>query len=266
MSDGVQQLQAGAAHGAPIAVALRPGVAFPDWRAVSTPNAKDALMAILAAGNWLELLDGYGEEEDHVRRAIIKGLANLSHAPDTAWLAMATGVDRGRVAELVERLVSRDLVVRDKGTGDVVGAYPLTTQATEHRVTLPQGTVHAICAVDALGAGAMFGADVAIESRCRACGAAIRIATKEGGTTLDHVAPSTTVVWSGIRYKDGCAATSICTTIAFFCTDAHLEEWRELNHPDTKGYRLTPDEAMQVGRAVFAPLLTPAQDSKEELP
>ncbi|MBI1986018.1 MAG: hypothetical protein HYS64_04950 [Rhodospirillales bacterium] len=266
MSVGVQQPHVGMAHGAPSAVALRPGVAFPDWRAVSAPNAKDALMAILSAGERLERWEGYGEEEDHVRRAIIKGLANLSHAPDTAWLAMSTGVDRGRVAELVERLVSRDLVVRDKSTGDVVGAYPLTTQATEHRVTLPQGTVHAMCAVDALGAGAMFGADVTIESRCRGCGAAIRIATKEGGTALGHVAPSTTVVWTGIRYKDGCAAMSICTTIAFFCTDAHLEEWRQVNHPDAKGYRLTPDETMQVGRAVFGPVLKPAQDSKEELP
>ncbi len=257
-------LAASAARDEQIAVELRPGVAFPDWPAVSAPNAKDALNAILSAGKLLERWDGYGEDEDHVRRAIIKGLANLSHAPDSAWLAMSTGLDRDRVAELVERLVSRDLVVRDNRSGAVVGAYPLTTQATEHRVTLPQGTVHAMCAVDALGAGAMFGADVAIDSRCRACGSAVRIATKEKGTALGDVAPSTTVVWAGIGYRDGCAATSICTTIAFFCDDAHLEEWRQANHLDTNGFRLTPDEAMQVGRAVFAPVLKPAHGSKEE--
>ncbi|MGH6660256.1 MAG: alkylmercury lyase family protein [Rhodospirillales bacterium] len=256
--------QTNARRGTSIAVTLRPGVFFPDWAAIRTPSAEEALTAILSNIRLLERWDGYGEEEDCVRQAIVRGLVSLGHAPDQVWLVQHTGLKRGRVAELIDRLVSRDLVVRDESTNAIIGAYPLTTRPTEHHVRLPRRMVYAMCAVDALGAGAMVGADVAIESRCRACGAAIRIATEQGGTALDRVAPSTTVVWTGIRYKNGCAATSICTTIAFFCTDAHLEEWRQVNHPDTKGFRLTPDEAMQVGRAVFAPVLKPAQGSKEE--
>jgi mercuric reductase len=264
VSVGVQQPHAGAAQSAPIAVALRPGVVFPDWRAVSAPIAKDALMAILSASKRLERWDDYGEEEDRVRQAIINGLADLGQVPDITWLSLSTGLVGSRIAELIARLASRDLVVRDKSTGAIVGAYPLTTQPTQHRVNLLQRKVHAMCAVDALGTGAMFSTDVDIESRCRACGIRIQIATKERGMALDRVTPSTTVVWSGVRYENGCAATSICTTIAFFCTDAHLEEWRRVTHSDTKGYRLTSDEAMQVGRAIFAPVLKPAQGSKEE--
>jgi hypothetical protein len=114
--------------------------------------------------------------------------------------------------------------------------------------------------VDALGTGAIFRADVAIESRCRACDTPIRIVTRNLGTALDRIEPRSTVVWSGIRYEGACAATSHCTVIAFFCSRAHLEAWRRANHPGAKGYCLSPDEAMQVGRALFAPLLKPAVD------
>jgi hypothetical protein len=245
-------------EGAPFTVALRSGVLFPDWTAVTSPAAKTALRAILSAFDLARCWGGYAEDEDRVRRAVIEGLAELDRAPDAVWLAARSGLAQGRVAALLDRLVSRDLVVRDKDSNAVVGAYPLTTRATEHRVRFGGRVVQAMCAVDALGAGAMLHADTIVESCCRACGAPIRIVTGAFGATLDSVEPSSTVVWSGIRYEEACAATSLCTVIAFFCSEAHLETWRWANHPDAAGYPLTLDEAMQVGRALFSPVLKPA--------
>jgi hypothetical protein len=68
------------------------------------------------------------------------------------------------------------------------------------------------------------------------------------------VQPGSAVVWSGVRRTDGCAANSMCTVIAFFCDDAHLEAWRAEHHPEA-GFRLSIDEALQVGRAFFGPSL-----------
>jgi hypothetical protein len=47
----------------------------------------------------------------------------------------------------------------------------------------------------------------------------------------------------------------MCSVIAFFCDDAHLEAWRAEHHPETPGFRLSIDEALQAGRAIFAPSL-----------
>ena len=66
-------------------------------------------------------------------------------------------------------------------------------------------------------------------------------------------------MWAGIRYE-GQAAGSRGTVIAFFCADAHLDAWRAENS-EANGFRLAPDEAMQVGKAIFAPLLAPATGS-----
>lgn len=237
---------------------LRPGVAFPDWSVVTSPAARDALTAILSAFDLAQRWGGYGDEEDRVRQAVIESLAELDDGPVAAWIAARTGLDEGRVAALLDRLAARDLVVRDSNSVAIVGAYPLTTRPTEHRVGFGGRVVQAMCAVDALGTGAMFGTDIVIESRCRACSGPIQIATKDRGIALDYVEPRSTVVWSGIRYEGACAATSLCTVIAFFCSQAHLEEWQGANHPGTEGYRLTSDEAMQVGRALFAPVLAQA--------
>lgn len=257
MSAAAAQEPAGTAESAPFTVVLRSGVLFPEWTAVTSPTAAAALRAILSSFDLAHRWGLYGEEEDCVRRAVIEGLAELDRPPDTAWLAARTGLAQDGVAPLLDQLMSRDLVVRDKDSNAIVGAYPLTTRSAEHRVRFANRVVQAMCAVDALGTGAMFRTDVAIESRCRACCARVRVVTRQQGTALDRVEPGSTVVWSGIRYEGACAATSLCTVIAFFCSEAHLEVWRRTTHPDAKGYRLTVDEAMQVGRALFAPVLKP---------
>jgi hypothetical protein len=258
MNIAVRRQPAGTAEGEPFTVALRAGVPFPEWRAITSPAARSALTAILSAFDEAHSWNGYGEEEDRLRRAVIEGLAELGHGPNSAWLAARTGLDQGRVAALLDRLEARDLLVRDADSNAIVGSYPLTTLSTGHSVRFAGRIARAMCAVDALGVGAMFRADAEIESRCRACGAPIRIITSGLGTALEHVEPGSTVVWSGIRYEGACAATSLCTVIAFFCSEAHLEAWRRTNHPDAEGYRLTPEEGMQVGRALFEPVLKPA--------
>jgi hypothetical protein len=106
----------------------------------------------------------------------------------------------------------------------------------------------------------MFGTDVVIESSCRTCGGGIEISTAQGGKSLSYARPVNAVVWYDLAYS-GCAAASCCRSIAFFCSEAELQQWMSAQSPQPKGHPLTLDEALEVGRALFEPVLAGAKPS-----
>ena len=237
---------------------LRPGVEMPDWSTVTSETARRALEASFAAAGWHEKWTGLGEEEDRVRRAVLGGFAALGRAPDVAAIAAATGLGPAAVGAALDRLRARDLVVRAENTGAVTAAYPFSEWVTGHRVRWDGTVVNALCAIDALGMGAMLGRDTIIQAECRHCSAPIRVETRRQGTEVAATFPERTVVWSGIAYAGNCGATSGCTLKVFFCSDEHLHAWREAGPAAPPGFRLSVDEAHQVGRAIFAPMLRPS--------
>jgi mercuric reductase len=234
---------------------VRPGVTFPDWPAVTSPQVREALLAIFEAIGIESMWRSYTPAEDGVRTTVLRLYAELGRAPAIDELARRAGVSESTVRPILASLIARDLVVLDADGERIVGAYPWTDRAIEHRVRLCERTLSAMCAIDALGAGAMYGRDVEIYSCCRACGAPVTIATRARGRALADVQPGSAVVWSGIRHTGGCAAGSICTIIAFFCDDAHLEAWRGEHHSEAPGFCLSIDQALQAGRAIFGPSL-----------
>lgn len=234
-------------------IEIRPGVVFPDWYVIHSRRAMNALRAILAAFRADLCWQDYSADEDRVRSIIIRHYARVGRPPSLSELKSATGMADDALKNVLGRLRERDLVVMDDER--IVGAYPLTDRITDHEVRINGTAVHAMCAVDALGAGAMFRADAKIVSSCRHCRTPVNITTRGAGTAFQAFAPPGTIVWSGIRDSEGCAADTLCTVIAFFCSDDHLEAWRRQNYPDIAGYRLSLDEALQVGRAIFAPSL-----------
>lgn len=236
-------------------ILLAPGVTFPNWAAVESDHVRDALDAIFEAFGVEKCWTGMDDTEDRIRRAILDHYGKSGHAPSLARLAEITGLDADDLGDLVHKLRERDLLVLDESGEAITGAYPFTERDTGHRVNLGDVSLNAMCAIDALGAPAMYGTDAVIESSCRECGKPVRITTRETGNVLGEVSPTEAVVWSGIRYADNCAAESLCTVMAFFCSDAHLEAWREANHPGIQGFRLSMDEAMQAGKAIFTPML-----------
>ena len=235
--------------------AVRPGVTFPDWAAVTSPQAREALLAIFDAIGAEKMWRSYTPAEDAVRTTLLRLYAEQGRAAAIGDLARHAGVSESAIGSHLASLKARDLVVLDADGGRIVGAYPWTDRETEHRVSLGERTLNALCAIDALGAGDMYGRDVEVHSSCRACGAPVTIATRDRGRAVADVQPGSAVVWSGIRQTDGCAADSMCTVIAFFCEDAHLASWRAQHHSETPGFRLSIDEALQAGRAFFAPSL-----------
>ena len=254
---------AASASASPPSYTVRPGVTFPDWSVVTSPVVKDALQAMVGSDHVLDRWSGYDPAIDRVRIALLQLYSEDGRAPTTGALAERAGLNETSVRTLLEELRRRDLVVLDGER--IVGAYPFTDRDTDHRVTLDGRVVNAMCAVDALGIGAMTDRDITIASRCRHCGAPIRIASRDQGRALAQIEPRTAVMWQSVRYEGACAANSLCATTAFFCSDDHLSAWRREQAADEAGFRLSIEEGLEAGRGLFGPSLagldTAAQSS-----
>lgn len=243
--------------------AVRPGVTFPDWSVVKSPAVKDALQAMVGSDHVFDRWSGYDPATDRVRVALLELYSEDGRAPTTGALAERAGLNETSVRTLLEELRRRDLVVLDGER--IVGAYPFTDRDAGHRVTLDGRVLNAMCAVDALGIGAMTNRDITIAARCRHCGAPIRVTTRDQGRMLARVEPKTSVMWQSVRYEGACAADSLCAATAFFCSDEHLSAWRREQAADEAGFRLSVEEGLEAGRALFGPSLagldTAAQSS-----
>jgi mercury(II) reductase len=243
--------------------AVRQGVTFPDWSVVKSPTVKNALQAMVGSGHVFDRWSGHDPATDRVRVALLQLYSEDGRAPTTRALAERAGLNETSVRTLLEELRRRDLVVLDGER--IVGAYPFTDRDTGHRVTLDGRVLNAMCAVDALGIGAMTNRDITIASRCRHCGAPIRVTTRNQGRMLARVEPKTSVMWQSVRYEAACAANSLCATTAFFCSGEHLSAWRREQAADEAGFRLSVEEGLEAGRALFGPSLagldTAAQSS-----
>lgn len=238
------------------AVEIRPGVFRPDWSVVTTPDARGALGGRMAARanlleKWSHALD---ESEDLIWRTVLRLYADRGRPPLLSELVAETGMQPDRIADLLRDLEFRDLISMEGNTRRIQRAYPFTETTTRHRVALKGHSLNALCAIDALGVASMYRCDVSIESSCGFCSGAIRIATLAEGQRLRSVSPTDAVVWYDFAFE-GSAATSCCPVIAFFCSEGHLRRWLDGQKPQREGVCLTMDEALQVGRAIFGPVL-----------
>jgi alkylmercury lyase len=239
------------------AVELRPGVRRPDWSVVTQPAAREALGRHMAARSGLveKWSRALGKTEDLVWRSIMELFPTLGRPPRVEEIVSATKMSREGLLPVLRELQQRDLLAFDEATGSVTHAYPFTGSESRHRVRLVERTLNALCAVDALGVGAMYRQDIAIESSCQFCNAEVRVATRRKGAALCSVSPASAVVWYDAVYAGGCAATSCCPSIAFFCSDDHLQRWLARRAAPRQGYRLSPVDALEMGRALFGPVL-----------
>lgn len=225
-------------------------VAVSHGSGVASPRAREALLAIENAGALIGWC-GLSDEEDRVRIALLQMYAEQGRAPAIVDLAARVGLSASQLQAVLTSLEARDVIVRDKNTSRIIGAYPFTEAETEHRVDLGVQSLNAMCAIDALGIGAMYDRDVRIRSSCRMCGTSIEIATLNRGRELAYWTPETAIVWSGIRYEHGCAANSLCRVLAFFCSDEHLTLWQQQQGEGARGFRLSMEEGLETGRVIF---------------
>lgn len=242
---------------AALSAELRADVHRPDWSKITLPKAREVLQRRLAAHpSGISAWAGLDEVEDKALTAILRLFGHHGRSPSIDDVVSTSGQPLDTVRRALEALRLRDLVVLDESGALVLAAYPFAGYATGHRVAFRSQTVDSLCAIDALGTGAMCGTDTTITSACAHCGRPIQIATSSNGTQLAAVEPRTTIVWYTLAFE-GCVAQSRCPSTVFFCNDDHLAAWRASKHALT-GDPLTIEEALEIGIALFEPLLRSA--------
>lgn len=239
------------------AVEIRPGVHRPDWSIVTTPAARAALGGRTAARAGLLDMWSHALEaaEDQVWRTTLRLYGDSGRPPRIDEIAERGNLSEDRVRALLRKLQLRDLVGLEPGTDAIRYAYPFTQAETGHLVWLKGKVLYALCAIDALGVGAMYCTDATVQSTCRMCREMIRVETGDGGRSLLSVSPSDAIVWYDFAYGGDAAASSCCPAIAFFCSSKHLLGWLDEQIPRRQGVSLAMDEALEVGRAIFGPIL-----------
>jgi mercuric reductase len=200
-----------------------------------------------------------------LHRAILRSLAETGRPPKQAEIAAMLG-SRQSAIHALGILGKNDLVILntpvtlDEKTKqptvpegvEVIGAYPMTTESTPHRVVENGNSVNAMCAVDALAISAMFGKEAWIESRCHVTGTPIRIL--QHGRQIIEARPSPEIR-VGIRWQsfNTCAAHTLCTEMVFLKNVETADAWRNTGPASIE--LLTLPEAIELGIAFFLPLL-----------
>lgn len=180
----------------------------------------------------------------------------LGRAPNPREIADALREKTvGGVQAVLEKLNSLDCLYLDQERHEIRYAYPFSSFPTKHVVTFLNWSeakpVYAMCAVDALGIPFMVHRDVAITSSCPQCGRPITIEVRN--RRIASYAPAEVVVWM-TSDRTECAAASVCPTLNYFCSPAHVEAWRS-SHSKTPGCVLHLAEALFVAKGLFEDLL-----------
>jgi hypothetical protein len=95
-----------------------------------------------------------------------------------------------------------------------------------------------MCAIDCFYVPFLTDSDIIVYSSCHLCEGGIEIRVVE--QRVSAVAPFSTVVWDSDAPYD-------CPRTNFFCSKAHLQEWRE-GAPDEPGVDRLIEEALERGR------------------
>lgn len=221
-----------------------------DVSVVSDPIVAEALGTLLTDWRMAKRWDDLPSAHRRLHEAILHSYIETGRATLAADLAVLAGGDAGPA---LSDLVARDLIVLENG--EVVGAYPFTSRLARQTVKISERTIGAMCAIDALGAGAMARRDAQVHADCAKCGAPIRIEIASQGLKIDRVAPEATMIWAGVQMVSGCAADTQCKSMLMFCKTEHLEDWRTGHARGGPGFRLTPTQALELGAAIFRPFL-----------
>jgi alkylmercury lyase len=239
-----------------LAVEIRPGVLRPDWSVVTTSAARQALRGRVLGRSgllehWSRPLD---TDADRIWQNLLRLFVRNGRPPRADEIAAESKLPCDSVTAILHELAGRDLIGLEPGTDVIRFAYPWTAAPSGHRVALGAHSLWALCAIDALAAARMYRADASIDSACTFCAGKIYVATALRGRALRTMSPPEAVVWYDFAFA-GCAAASCCPSIVFLCSDAHLEAWLSSLSPRPEGVRLSMTEALEVGGAIFGPVL-----------
>jgi hypothetical protein len=185
-----------------------------------------------------------------MHRQVLRSLVTQGRPPSEAELK--AGLDENNITAALQRLGAEDLVVLDAEGKRPLGAYPVTSERTPHKITVHGHSIHAMCALDAVSVAPMFDEDVVIESSCHVSKTPIIIHMH--GNDILEVQPGADVT-IGIRWQmpSAVAAHSMCMQMVFLKDRQTALAWQQGDTENISLFSL-PD-AVAFGKAFFLPLL-----------
>jgi hypothetical protein len=143
----------------------------------------------------------------------------------THWLRATPPPVSAFDAITLAALVKLDAVVPEEHG---LGCYPFSSVDTGIRVTLPAGTVNAMCAIDALAIARLARARTRIDATCANCGASIAFHVEQNGG-LDHdQVEMARVIWQHARTTRTSCSQGLCRRIRFLCRACPSRDRRTL--------------------------------------
>jgi len=171
-------------------------------------------------------------EEIEILKYIFQTILKFGRTPTTTEMRLALKKSDGNIIRTLNELEKKDILLRKRGTQEIVSIYPLSLKPTEHQILLENGErLFAMCAVDALGMPIMFNRNIKVISQCEKCKQKITIEIKN--EEIAWVSHPNIMIWSP-RRQIAPAAETCCPLVNFFCCKEHLEGWTKEN-PDLIG-------------------------------
>ena len=165
---------------------------------------------------------------------------------------MAQWVDD--VPAAINVLSQYDMVIFAEN-GEPVGAYPFTMTAREHTIHVNGQQVYAMCALDALAIGPMFGETTRITSKCRVTEDPIVI-EMSSETILNWVEVQD--IYVGIAWEmadaGSCCADSLCMEMIFLRDGTVAQQWLAENLGGREIFAL--QDAVEFASRFFLPLMS----------
>ncbi len=124
----------------------------------------------------------------------------------------------------LKELDKNDLIVLDKSTNEISGAYPFSLKKTAHHVFLENADLYAMCAFDAISIAPVFAVSTIVKSHCHITNEIIEI--KQDANTIKSVKPSKDI-YIGIKWQStgSCAAESLCMEMVFLKDKEIAKGW-----------------------------------------
>lgn len=156
--------------------------------------------------------------------------------------------------EAVDVLRKSDMVTFSENS-EPVGAYPFTMNEREYKIQVNGHQVYAMCALDALAVGPMFGETTQITSQCRVTGKPVNI--RMSGQKIQNPGEVGDIhfgiIW-GAADEKSCCADSLCMQMIFLQDSETAEQWLADNSGNKEVFTL--QEAVKFSGRFFTPLLS----------
>jgi len=188
-------------------------------------------------------------EINSIYQMILRSYVERGRTLDRAEIAEHSG----DIEDVINVLRSNDMVVFDHDD-EPVGAYPFTMEQRDHKISINNHTVHAMCALDALAISPMFDIETHIDSKCHVSGETISI-DQSDQTILNH--DKNEKLHFGINWSsaaDNCCATSLCTEMVFLIDKHVAQTWLAEDQQNREIFNI--DDATEFASRFFKPLVT----------